>query len=71
MTQQTVVLVTGALQKSPADCNLVFVMDKWTVASIFLGTLAKLVIEHAILFAASSILHDGVDTSVLGLKYNN
>ena len=59
--------MTGSLQESSTDGNLVWIMDEGTVAGLLLGALAELVEEHAVLLAPVGVLHDGVDAPVLGL----
>ena len=65
VTEQTVLLVTGALEEPPTHRDLLPVVDKRTVARLLLGTLPELVEEHAVLLAPGVLLHDGVDAPVL------
>ena len=60
--------MTGALEESSTDGNLVWVMDEGTVTSLLLGALAELVVEHAVLLGSVGVLHDCVDAPVLGLS---
>ena len=55
------------LKKSSTDGDFVRIVYEGTCSGLFLGAFAEFVIEHTVLLAPGCVLHDRVDTSVLGL----
>jgi hypothetical protein len=65
MGQETLFIVTICLKKLSADRNFGGVVDVGAHALVPLVALSELVEEHAVLFASSLGLDDGVDAPVL------
>jgi hypothetical protein len=61
-------LLAGALQEPFTHRNLLRIVDERTGTFLLLRALAKLVEEHAILFASVLVLQDDVYAPVLGLE---